>query len=561
MAKKINTKTKAIAESAGPGVNTSPVGDSITTTGPMSFAGVMTTQQAYSSSPTFRRAVNILADTEAKAAVRLFSRKTGDEIIGGACYELFRRPSKFQGTGRFISDMVKWFKIHGEIAILPNTNGLTAPSSMRLLNPAFLIANPQHARCLEQVDNWLYSDGFYVDKNNPILQIPAHQLVFGKNFNPRSEVRGESEAIALTNEISTNHYIQRYNGSRFRNGVEGDLLFVFPKGTKKASVTDFMEKYQSDHGVNRDNGFKITAVVGDDVKVSHLGIEGKDGQYLKLSEYNDERIAGLFGVPASVMGFYGKTRFDTIDGELETFAENTVLPDLVHYTELFQTQIVDRYFPSAVGATKASRKLSSITAKALDEARDGQGESEIIILLDPDTLPIMAKLNRSKASQAKQFRESLDLSANEAAEYAGLDIPYNKLRDDIWIPNNRVNISQVSRNRESTTTEVPQTTELVEEAKTLPVDKEKLNEVKEFFREFRKLALESISTSKWIEKTELAKRAKDLSAPLHLEFHSHYLKLRAIYNSSEKMEIKLSQTKALFNSISKPAVIKGLIKI
>lgn len=557
-AKKI---TKAITES----VVGSPTGgnNSTSTVAAASFDRALTVKQAYETNITTRRAINVTAENEGKAAIRLFSRRTGDLIESGDCFDLFRRPSKHMSGSRFITDLAKWYKITGEMAVLPLIPiGSTSPKALKLLDPTRLTAYPANCRSLDFVSEWYYNDGLAIDGMNPFYKIETGSLAFAKNFNPYSDLRGSSEAISMVNEISTNYYVQRYNISRFKNGVQGDIVFIFPKGTKKQVVEDHIQMWQEQHSIHNDHGFKVAGIIGNDVKIEQLGVGGKDGEFLKLDEQNAERIASGFGVPASVMGFYGKTRFDTIDAEIESWTEHSILPDLRNYGDFLQTQIVDRYFTSDSTKKSARHHMSKTARLMFERAMDEHSESDIIVLLDPDTLPIMAKLNKSKVTQAKELM-GLGLSATEAFEYVGLDVPHNPLRDDIYVPSNMVNISKPQQDKvvadeiaDKDATIKDLQSEL-EAPKSLNKDqKATIEAIKGFYRDFRAAAIAAHEAKNMVDKGVWISRAKEISPAFVIQVHKDYLSLREIQRAAGTKE----QVKAYFNSVSKPSVVKSFLQ-
>ncbi len=573
------TTTKAIADSVG---SASIAGggnfDTLSTVASQSLDRALTPAQAYELSSTFRRAVNVIADNEAKATLRFFSRDSGQEIESGDLVELFKRPTRNTSTFRFISDTVKFYKISGEIAWLPlylnNASKGATPKGLKVLNPLKLQAYPANVRSLDFVTHWTYYDGMAIDNRSVMLDIPAERLLFARNFNPHSELRGLSEAITLVNEISSNYYTERFNVSFFKNGTVGDLIFRFPKGTKKNVVEDFVERWQEQHSIYNDNGFRIAVVVGDEMQVESPTQQPRDGQFLNLSTYNDEKIASLMGVPASIMGFYSKTRFDTIDAEVEAFAENTLLPDLKNYTEIIQHQIVDRYFPNAAATQKKTAKLGKLGRDAFERAMDENRQSKVVALLDPDTLPILARLNKAKVEHAKMLREALDLSANEAAEWVGIELEPNPVRSQVWVPNNRMRIDGNAQNEaQQEIDQLKKTVAILERTiadeavlkakeaeQQQPLDREKLDRLHDFYRSFRSMTLAELAQGKWIDKSLLMAQAKELDNDrLTVQLHRDYLALRAIHRSGSDVDTVLKEAKSYFNKVSRPAALRLLV--
>ena len=549
--------TKAITDSVG-AISTQG-GSAHSMVANASYDRALNVKQAYEVNPTARRCINLLGDSASKAQIRFFSRKSGDEIEAGDVVTLFSRPSKYMSGCEFISQLDKWYSIAGEYAVLPLISKTgTKPSALKVLDPTRLMPNPPGVKGLEFVSSWHYHDGMAVNNTQPILNIPGQLLAFAKNFNPYSDLRGSSVLISLVNEISTNYYVQRYNISRFKNGCKGDLVFTFPDGTKQGFIQDFLERWEEGHSIHNDNGFKISAIIGTGTEITQLDIGGKDGEYLKLSEYNDERITSGFGIPSSLVGLSrGTSLFDSTEAEQEWFTENTLLPRLRQHSEFLQTQIVDPYFPHSSGTKKKTRKsMSKMARKEYERAMDSYVDSDVIVMLDPDTLPIMAKLNLSRVKQAKEIREALDLSATEAAEYVGLDIPHNVLRDDIWVPSGRNKLTEVIAQPD------PARAEIEEEVRTLKAQLSeltleetpdpRLNDLKKFYRDYRNEVVKSFSQDQLFDKDTWISRIKEIDPGLEVNVHADYLAVRQMQD--------VQAVKDYFKEMVKPSTLRTLLE-
>src|SRR5581483_1096731 len=62
-------------------------------------------------------AVDTIADQISKMKVRLFSRRSGDEILSGDLYNLLRRPNSHQSTSALLEAIASWYCIEGEFAL------------------------------------------------------------------------------------------------------------------------------------------------------------------------------------------------------------------------------------------------------------------------------------------------------------------------------------------------------------------------------------------------------------------------------------------------------------
>lgn len=577
----------------------------------MQFHRALPPREQYEINSVVRRAIDVCAENEAKVVIRFMDASTGEEIVSGDIVDFFREPERGVSFPQWISNISHSLNIHNEIAIYPTLLGTEKYSSLdqlKVLYPEYLQANPPQAMSLEFVNEWFYNNGLQVDGINPVITLPKDKLVFYKGYNPLPGVRGSSIGVSIVNEVSQNYYAANYNIQKFKNGVAGDIIVTFPPGTKVEVAQDWVDRYTDSKSISRNNAFGVSAAIGD-IKVETIGLAAKEGEFLLQSNYNNQRIAGSYGVPAALIGFYELTRFDTMDAELESFAENKVLPDLCIIQEVIQT-CVDRFF-STSKSRKAKTSLSPRLSKSLKDAQVKR-RSGVIVLLDTDALPIFARLNKSKVDQAKALIDTFNLSSTEAANYSGIDIPGNKLRDDIYIPNNVTNISDPATNPLRTTPEgaqailglqvayyagtIPQAAVIAqaihvygftpEEAAALftPVAKEEqsttnsdselvvepeapevpetpdaevksMDGVKGFYRNFRSRAIKALSRGEWLDKGAILEAAKVISPATVSQVHRDIVALGKMHR--DKVDVAI--IKEYFKVTCKSSRLRALV--
>lgn len=550
-------KTKAIGETVA------SVGQSatknVTAVGRSMQYQTLSPKSAYEASIHARKAVDGKATQMAKAKLRFFSRTTGDEIVDGEVVQLYRHPSSFVTTHNLIRDQMTWLNIAGEFVqwAIPSTAG-GRPKQLLTLDPTELMEYPYQAKSYETLEKWIYTSTFEIVLDGRAVEgrveIPMEQIALGKLFNPNSRIRGLSPMQTGTMEISTNYFANRFNSNYFQNGTAGDVIIRFPEGTRPDVAESWVEEWQLRHSIYGGNGFKIQALIGTDMQIEDLATTPKDGQFLQLSQWNAEQIGGLFGVPPSVMGFLSKTRFDTIDVELEAFAENTLMPEMFLWSEVQQTQVLDRFFRnSSAGTKKLSRKemrLGHYMKAQYEQAMDTRTESDVIILLDPDTLPIMAKLMVKKFELIDKIRSAADLSANEAAEYVGVELPYRSERDEIWVPSSRQKITGVEEAEPQVPAETPS-----EEADDTEEEKSIEPEMKSAMRKYRSLVLKAAADGCMFEKKAALGLFQGYPKMI-VEVHKDFLSLRPILKSDKGSDQRVAEAREYVKRLSSKAAMR-----
>ena len=460
--------------------------------------------QAYQLSIDIRSAINAIATNISKMEIRLFNKRSGREIVGGEAYDFFQRPAPRFTQSRWLGELASYYSLQNEVALLRDP-GVGTPIYLMPLNPTKLyVHDPTIIRDLAQVNQWRYSweDGM-------MAYYSADQICFDKMFNPMSNVRGLSPIVTGQNEIGSSYEAGRYNKQFFENGAVPSHMLVLPEGTPRQTRLDIENRYLATFGLGDGNAHKVMVTSGGDVKVQELSAKSKDAEFMNLISMNTQRIAQLFKVPATEMGVYEKTRYETADTEREMFYEGTLMPLANRLSDFLQDQVVDRWFANSKTKTAESRVSKNLQG-ALEKAAHG-ASSDIVVVVDPETTPIAAKIMRQKITATAELRKSAGLSFNEAAEYMGLELPEpleepKNFRDMVFIPSGESRIDNLlQENVQETpepTEEISVQTEQTEENSgddleetpledDVEVDKALVKKINSFLRKYRKLAVKA----------------------------------------------------------------------
>ena len=509
----------------------------IETVSASSISKTLSPREAYQVSIYVRKAVSAIAINVAKAKRRLFSRKTGEEIVSGEAYNFIQE----QITPSFVEKMVSWFQLEGEMAVLKGIDGVKL-KKLHILDPAFLRFNPQNTKNLQDITTWTYTDGQSVG-NSVVMEIPKDLVIWASNFNPSHPIRGISPAISGAQEITSIYMANRYNSSYFENGGNLSVIVRFPEGTPEKTASEWIKKWTMQHGFYYQNGFKVGAVIGKDMEIQELGKTPKDGDFSKLTQTNAEAIGGLWGVPPSVMGFLSRTRFDTINVELESFFENTLLPQIEIINDFIQKGLIDQHFAISLASKKEGTSLGKY-AKGLWEKAKSETQSDVVFMLDPDTLPIAAKLKIAQLETMNKYRLSTASSFKDAAEWAGIDRKNNAADNLITLPTSEKPIE--AQKEEKVIEETPK-----------EVDKDALKQLKDFYTEYRSLVLSSTAKNK----AYTLQSTKDLAIKhkvydyVKVAIAKDLLAIKAMQDKEDPMP----DVKNYLNEVSKNSTLKGLL--
>lgn len=417
--------------------------ESVPFAGFRSRARDMTPKELYALTVAVNSCNNAIVRNVSQARVRIFSRD-GREVVGGRLYNLIKSPSPRNSWRSFVSSLVTWWNVLGEMAVYlaPGEDGY--PGKMLDLDPSCLyVDKPTSPRRAEDVVTWRY---LWPDGTQEVVR--ADWMLFERMWNPLHPVRGLSPLVTGSTVASVGQGAWTYNKDFFVNGGIPSHMVVLGEGVGRSQREDFEERYRNQFSNYNGNSHKVMVVSGKTVRIEKLSDQNTTGWFLELFEKVDEAVARLYRVPAIEAFLFSKTRFDTATEERKLFLQSTIQPlcDLV--SDVLQYQLVDRHFQFddlvEYGDTGLSRRRN--LSDRFDRARSERQESNFIVLLDTDTMPVMAEIKSGMIAAAKAFRETADASANEALDYFGIELPYRPERDEIWVDRNKICLSNPELN-------------------------------------------------------------------------------------------------------------------
>ena len=384
------------------------------------------------------KAVNVIARQISKAKCWLLDRD-GNTITDGPLLRLLRMPAPKTPWRQWVREWVCWYLIEGEAdAWAKIRRGENLPHALYLLNPAYLdVDTPEDPATREDVRWWQYTW-----RDGSIDYIRGDQLASMAMFNPNhTTVRGLSPLITGSIAVGTDVAIGRYNKDFYDNNAVPSHILNIGEGVGRQQREDIEERYLAEYSAYRNNAHKVMVVSGKDVEIIPIDSREKDGQFLELKRMSQADIGTtLYGVPPIELGMMDKSKYDSVAEERSQFVESTLDPIMGDVSDAIQ-RIIDMHFTLSPLKRGEKARLGKKAAPAFEQMRSEHPGSDFIFMLDPDTLPIMAKVKASQVAAAKDMRDTLDLSAQEVIEYYGFDVPERPERKDIWKLNNYFNVT------------------------------------------------------------------------------------------------------------------------
>lgn len=447
-------------------------------------------KEQYENSIAVTAAISSIARNISKARWRIFTSDGDDEVTSGPLFDLIRQPMPRLSMRRVTYDLVAWFNISGEWNLRKHM-GDDGVTGLSVLDPYRLIVDAPKTipETGDAVTMWKYR---FLDGRED--RFSSLNIMRDTMFNPNGGARGLSPLITGQVEVSTGYHAARYNKSFFENGSIPSHILNLGEGVSKTQREDIKRRYMAEYGNAKNNPFKVMVVSGKEIEVKPLEQPFQDGAFMELRKWNVGQIAMLYHVPAIEMGIYDKTRFDTAAEERKLFVESTLMPQMDAISEAFQYQLVDPHFRYSE-VNKTPVKMTKAVGQKFDEYRESQPDAKYIIMLDPDTLPIMAAVKAAQISTAKEFRETLSMSAKETADYFNIDLPEREERNDVYVSKQYINVTRPELNPEFQAGAGKETggkQEGSEKAKVLdkkPASKEQVKSIEKAMRSLRKMTL------------------------------------------------------------------------
>jgi HK97 family phage portal protein len=398
---------------------------------------------AYALAIGVRRAVTAITNNVVQARPRLFTRG-GREIVGGAPFDFIQRPYPRMTWARWAREWVQNWLVWGEHAAWKRRD--SRGMMLELLSPPRLSIDKPKGGLVdsrEDVSAWEYSY-----PSGKRVTIPDVDLVFDRMPGGSDPVRGLSPLVTGATQAGISHFAGLYNQAFFQNDTVPRGMMKVPN-MGQSRLEDFERQFRerfSSNGSNRVNYHKIMfAVTNGDVEWIPFE-QQPDGTFLETQKWAFELVGSLYGVPPVEMQNLQKTRFDTADVERKLFAESTIMPLLEQLTGELQIQVIEPWFAGERVVT-TNPAMSKGMRSAFERART-VAAGDIVLLLDPDTMPVMASVKAGLIDLAQKFRTSLGASPQETIEFFGIDLPAREERLDVYMPKTEWNVTRPEKNPE-----------------------------------------------------------------------------------------------------------------
>ncbi len=477
--------------------------------------------------------------------IRLFSRSTGKEIIGGETFQMWQRPNAGMSIANFLSYLGSWSDLCAERIIWTHTDK-TGNICSHPLNPLGLYyMNPAIPQLPEDVTMWQY-----IWDNGKVQQIPASEITFEHDFNPSSLIRGNPPILAVIDSITASYQAKRMIRSFFANNLQiGGVMNV--ETDNPDLVAPFKREVESQHR-GEENAFNMLWTYGTKVTFTPAQADISETPFAQLIKNVTDECMSLWQVPPLFGGQWDKTRFDSVDAQSDFFFESVFLPKVDTLQTLLQ-RLQDTQLRMRGEPKMQTPKLTRSFGARLERAR-AEGTGEVVVIIDADHIPSVAALKKHKVNYAQGLIDTFRLTPREAMEEVGLDLTLNEAADKVWYKSDQKVLEDAAATPIANP-EMPVAEAVADEAPLTEAEAEQQDETKAFFRALRKLTLDKMDAgTHWTlnEIDTMAKEAKVYSDTLAIEIRKLYVTLQ------EPIKVKdAKQVKACFNAIKVKHLIRG----
>jgi HK97 family phage portal protein len=278
--------------------------------------------------------VNVIAQAVAKVPWHLYEEAADgelSEIEEHPVLDLLDSVNPFQSFYQFLYLGTMYKLLVGEEFWQINFAG-TLPAEMWLAPPAFMSVIPDQT-------NYISHYEFRRSGMDRPVSFTIDEIIHVKTPNPYNEFRGLSPAQALTIDLDSERYAQRYQQKLFFNDATPGFVLEYPaenlppQDVRKELQIEWDERFR---GVS--NARRTAFLWG--AKANTLTMSNKDMDFEALRRFNRDAILGAYHVPRSIIGITEDVNRANADAAQYTFAQYCVLPELTELRESMNRELV-----------------------------------------------------------------------------------------------------------------------------------------------------------------------------------------------------------------------------
>ncbi|WP_445774215.1 phage portal protein [Shewanella sp.] len=272
--------------------------------------------------------IKVKSNTVSQLPLKMFNTTNGRVLLKAkdnpTVNTLTKRPNNFQTMHDFIKMMIMHLDVRGNFYALITRDTRGNIVDLFPIPPNII---PQ----VELVDDTLmYRLGANVYDQSEILHV--------KDFSFDS-VRGLNNFDVACNVINLNYYARNHGISFFMNGSAPAGVITTDKTMSREAQVAFLESWVQTYGGAGNHN--RTAMLVDGVDYKSIGTSNVDAQFLETRKYQRSEIAGVFLVPAFMIGDLENAHFNNIESQNRFFHQTCIGPLLQNIEEKINSILPD----------------------------------------------------------------------------------------------------------------------------------------------------------------------------------------------------------------------------
>jgi HK97 family phage portal protein len=290
--------------------------------GSQTQSGQPVTPETAMSIAAVKRCVGIIADNVSVLSLKLYESTATDgriRLFDDAAIRVLQNPNSYQTSFDFMNYMGICLAFRGNAYAQIVRDSAYRPIELHPLNPD---------RC--EVFYSAESRGIKFTING--VEVPYDDILHFKVFcsdNPykgKSPIQQHAETLGIT-LAATNSQAKLYKTGVLKFFIKSDRKIGDPAGLKE-SLSDII------------NGQDVSAVLPTGIELEKISMTPQEAQFIESKKYNDEDIARIFGVPASMIGAGNGGVKSSTEQEYQYFYQSTLLAYSVNIEQSLKKSLI-----------------------------------------------------------------------------------------------------------------------------------------------------------------------------------------------------------------------------
>jgi len=292
--------------------------------GTTSVTGAMVTADSAMRVAAVHAAVNVIAKTMASLPLHVYERVGNGKTRASThpLYELLHsKPNSWQTSFEFRSQMQWNLCLRGNAYALISWAGRDRVQELLPLHPDRMTVTQRDDLSL------VYE---YQRPNGTRIQFEAEEILHIRGMSSDGIV-GRSVLEDARDVLGVAQATQEYAGRLFKNDATPGVVIKSPKPLGKEAANRLRESWNQ--AFSGAGNARRTAVLEDGLTIERISMTADDSQFLETRKMSRSEIAGLFGVPAHMIGDMDRATFSNIEHQGIEFATHCIRPWAVNWEQ------------------------------------------------------------------------------------------------------------------------------------------------------------------------------------------------------------------------------------